>query len=85
MKSDYDFSQASVGKFYSKGTSSRMADRGSDQPPDTDGRSPQFDKMIALLKELFQLDRPDLDFGFYRIMHAKSTEVTRFLEQDLLP
>ena len=44
-----------------------------------------FDKLVALLKELFQLDRPDLDFGFYRIMHAKSAEVTEFLEQDLLP
>ena len=46
--------------------------------------SSHFDKLITLLKELFQLDRPDLDFGFYRIMHAKSAEVTRFLEEDLL-
>ena len=45
----------------------------------------RFDKLATLLKELFQLDRPDLDFGFFRIMHAKSAEVTRFLEQDLLP
>ena len=47
--------------------------------------SRSFDKLATLLKELFQLDRPDLDFGFYRIMHAKSAEVTQFLEQDLLP
>ena len=47
--------------------------------------SQSFKKLVALLKELFQLDRPDLDFGFYRIMHAKSAEVTQFLEQDLLP
>ena len=47
--------------------------------------SRSFDKLVALLKELFQLDRPDLDFGFYRIMHAKSAEVAEFLEQDLLP
>lgn len=33
-------------------------------------------KFIGLLKELFQLDQPDLDFGLYRIMHAKSDEVT---------
>ncbi len=45
----------------------------------------RFDKLVTLLKELFQLDRPDLDFGFFRIMHAKSAEVTRFLERDLLP
>ena len=47
--------------------------------------SRSFDKLVALLKELFQLDRPDLDFGFYRIMHAKSAEVTQFLKRDLLP
>jgi len=44
----------------------------------------QRDKLIGLLKELFQLDQPDLDFGFYRIMHAKAREVTAFLENDLL-
>ena len=48
--------------------------------------SQQFEKLTAdLLKKLFQLDRPDLDFGFYRIMHAKSEEITQFLERDLLP
>ena len=47
--------------------------------------SKQFDKMVVVLKELFQLDQPDLDFGIYRIMHAKAEEITRFLEKDLLP
>jgi adenine-specific DNA-methyltransferase len=47
--------------------------------------SQRFEKLKALLKELFQLDQPDLDFGFYRVMHAKSAEVTQFLEKDLLP
>jgi hypothetical protein len=45
----------------------------------------RFDKLVTLLKELFQLDQPDLDFGFYRVMHAKSAEVTQFLDKDLLP
>jgi adenine-specific DNA-methyltransferase len=45
----------------------------------------KFEKLITLLKELFQLDHPDLDFGLYRIMHAKAGEVTQFLEKDLLP
>src|SRR5438094_4682617 len=45
----------------------------------------KYEKLITLLKELFQLDQPDLDFGLYRIMHAKSVEVTRFLDEDLLP
>ncbi|MBX3399512.1 MAG: site-specific DNA-methyltransferase [Gemmataceae bacterium] len=45
----------------------------------------KFDKLKSLLRELFQLDQPDLDFGLYRIMHAKAAEVTAFLEKDLLP
>ena len=44
----------------------------------------QREKLISLLEELFQLDQPDLDFGFYRIMHAKAGQVTKFLEEDLL-
>lgn len=44
----------------------------------------QRERLISLLKELFQLDQPDLDFGFYRIMHAKAGQVTKFLEKDLL-
>ena len=46
---------------------------------------PQFKKLVTLLQELFQLDQPDLDFGLYRVMHAKSTEVSNFLQKDLLP
>ena len=42
-------------------------------------------QLISKLKELFQLDQPDLDFGLYRIMHAKSAEITQFLDKDLLP
>lgn len=42
-------------------------------------------QLISKLKELFQLDQPDLDFGLYRIMHAKSAEITQFVEKDLLP
>jgi adenine-specific DNA-methyltransferase len=47
--------------------------------------SQKYDKLKTLLKELFQLDQPDLDFGLYRIMHAKGAEVTQFLDRDLLP
>jgi adenine-specific DNA-methyltransferase len=47
--------------------------------------SQKHEKLKALLKELFQLDQPDLDFGLYRIMHAKSAEVSQFLDRDLLP
>ena len=44
-----------------------------------------FEKLLEKLKELFQLNQPELDFGIYRIMHAKSDEITKFLDQDLLP
>ena len=51
----------------------------------TDTNPAKFTKLVTLLRELFQLDQPDLDFGIYRIMHAKAGEVTQFLERDLLP
>jgi adenine-specific DNA-methyltransferase len=42
-------------------------------------------KFKKLLSELFMLDRADLDFGIYRILNAKREEITRFLDNDLLP
>ena len=48
--------------------------------PDTN-----LDRLKNLLAELFMLDQADLDFGIYRVMNAKRVEVTRFLENDLLP
>ncbi len=41
-------------------------------------------RLLKKLKELFQLDQPDLDFGFYRIMHAKARQVSEFIDNDLL-
>jgi adenine-specific DNA-methyltransferase len=41
-------------------------------------------RLLKKLSELFQLDQPDLDFGFYRIMHAKAQEVQDFIGSDLL-
>jgi adenine-specific DNA-methyltransferase len=45
----------------------------------------KFTRLKTLLMELFQLDQPELDFGLYRIMHARADEVTKFLEKELLP
>lgn len=45
----------------------------------------KYEKLKTLLKELFQLDQPDLDFGIYRVLHAKSVEVSKFLDKNLLP
>ena len=45
----------------------------------------KFDRLKAILREMFQLDRGDLDFGLYRIMNLKAKEIEAFLENDLLP
>ena len=50
----------------------------------TTANNKQRDRLKALLKELFQLDKPELDFGLYKIMHAKSQQITQFLDNDLL-
>ena len=45
----------------------------------------KFDRLKAILREMFQLDRGDLDFGLYRIMNLKAAEIEAFLDNDLLP
>ncbi len=47
--------------------------------------SQNYEKLKGKLLELFMLDQPELDFGIYRIMNSKRTEITQFLEKDLLP
>ncbi|MDH2998256.1 restriction endonuclease subunit M [Pasteurellaceae bacterium LFhippo2] len=32
---------------------------------------------------MFQIDRPDLDFGIYRILNSRQKEIAKFLEKDL--
>lgn len=39
-------------------------------------------RLLSLLREMFQLDQPDLDFGLYRIMHAKRAQVETFLDSE---
>ncbi|WP_022851102.1 DNA methyltransferase [Limisalsivibrio acetivorans] len=43
-----------------------------------------YEKLKKNLKEMFQMDRNDLDFGIYRIMNQKSAEIEDFLENKLL-
>jgi len=47
--------------------------------------SESYQKLISILKEMFQLDQSDLDFGIYRIMNYKRNEIEKFLNEDLLP
>src|SRR5438874_12912167 len=42
------------------------------------------EKFQSLLRELFQFDSAELDFGIYRIMNQKRAVIERFIEKDLL-
>lgn len=42
------------------------------------------EKFINLLKEIFEVDKSDLDFGIYRIMNHKRDVINKFLEEDLI-
>ena len=63
-------------------TTSQPASPGTRPAP---GAADKLDRLRALLRDMFQLDRGDLDFGLYRIMNLKSAEVVSFLHNDLLP
>jgi len=43
-----------------------------------------YKKLISTLEEIFQLDQADLDFGIYRIMNQKRSEINDFLQNRLL-
>lgn len=47
--------------------------------------SPKFLKLLNRLRELFELDKADLDFGLYRVLRARREEIDRFLRDELLP
>jgi adenine-specific DNA-methyltransferase len=49
-----------------------------------DKRVQNRQQLQSLLRQLFQFDSADLDFGIYRIMNEKRTEIERFIERDLL-
>lgn len=42
------------------------------------------ERLLKKLTELFQLDQPDLDFGFYRIIQTKALQIKSFIDKDLL-
>lgn len=44
-----------------------------------------YQKLKKMLSEMFQMDQADLDFGIYRIMNQKRSEIEQFLDNDLLP
>lgn len=43
----------------------------------------KYDDLVKKLKEIFQIDRPELDFGIYRILNARAGEISDYLENRL--
>lgn len=51
----------------------------------TEINNTNYQKLKNVLKEVFELDKADLDFGIYRIMNQKREDITDFLDNRLLP
>ena len=45
----------------------------------------QYEKLKKILRQMFQMDQAELDFGIYRIMNQKRDEIEHFLDKELLP
>jgi len=45
--------------------------------------SQNFIRLKAKLRELFELDKADLDFGIYRVLRQRHTEIAEFLDKHL--
>ena len=45
--------------------------------------SEKLQRFIDLMKQIFELDKSDLDFGIYRIMNIRKAEIERFLSEGL--
>ncbi len=43
----------------------------------------KHDVLVKKLKEIFQIDKPELDFGIYRILNARVVEINDYLENRL--
>ncbi|MDH1381297.1 site-specific DNA-methyltransferase, partial [Comamonas aquatica] len=49
----------------------------------TNKQNPKFQELVAKLREIFQIDRPELDFGIYRILNARADEINDYLQNRL--
>lgn len=43
----------------------------------------KYNELVTKLREIFQIDRPELDFGIYRILNARAGEINDYLENRL--
>ncbi|WP_429078992.1 site-specific DNA-methyltransferase [Aeromonas hydrophila] len=49
----------------------------------TNKNNPKYQSLVVKLREIFQIDRPELDFGIYRILNARAGEVNDYLDNRL--
>lgn len=49
----------------------------------TNKHNPKFQELVAKLREIFQIDRPELDFGIYRILNGRAGEINDYLQNRL--
>ena len=52
---------------------------------ETKAQPPHISKFQQLLRELFQFDCADLDFGIYRIMNYKRDAIEEFITGNIAP
>lgn len=45
--------------------------------------SAKFTDLVKKLREIFQIDKPELDFGIYRILNARAGEINDYLQHRL--
>ncbi|MEY2633969.1 MAG: hypothetical protein RIR00_2623, partial [Pseudomonadota bacterium] len=43
----------------------------------------KYNELVSKLREIFQIDRPELDFGIYRILNARASEINDYLDKRL--
>ena len=43
----------------------------------------RLERFTKLLREIFELDKSDLDFGIYRVMNLRKTQIEQFLTRRL--
>jgi len=49
-----------------------------------DGKDELKKKLREKLKEIFQFESENLDFGIYRIVNYKQNEIREFIEKELI-
>lgn len=43
----------------------------------------RMERFIALLNQIFEMDKSDLDFGIYRILKVRRDEIQKFFKEGL--